>query len=48
MNDYEITVQTDHGQVCLTIKAENYESADAFANQMNQGFVYVNEVSEDA
>ncbi len=44
MIKYQITVYTNFGNVCLTVHADNYESAAEYANQMNQGNVIVEEV----
>ena len=44
MTKYQITVYTDFGDVYLTVHADNYESAEAYAYQMNQGNIIVEEV----
>jgi hypothetical protein len=44
MTKYEITVYTDFGNVYLIVHADNYESAEAYAYQMNQGHVYIDEI----
>ena len=51
MKTYEILVHVGNaddgnGQVRLVIQATNYASAEAFAYQMNQGYVTVYEIEE--
>lgn len=47
MSNYEVLIDTDFGRVSIGIKAENYESANAFAEQMNQGWVTVCELDDE-
>ena len=46
MNNYEILIDTNFGQARMVLQAENYETAQAVADQMNQGFITVNEIEE--
>jgi hypothetical protein len=47
MIDYVIRVETDAGIVTFNIQADNDESAQIFADQMNQGYVYVYRLYDD-
>ena len=47
MSNYIVIIDTEFGRVRFQIQAENYESADAFAEQMNQGYTWVEEVDDE-